>query len=205
MKIKGEHTFSAPRTAVWEALMDPEVLAQALPGGEKLEKVGENDYKAALKVKVGPVQGRFDGSIELSDIVELESYHMAVSGQGVPGFVKGGGDLVLSDSDDGTTHMAYTGDVQVGGKIAGVGQRLIDTTARSLIRQGLQALDLQIQARVAGEDASEIEADVPSAAQIASAVAKDVAKETVDDVVSSVTGVFKRFTGSAEEKEGSNG
>jgi len=194
MKIKGEYTFKAPRTAVWDALMDPEVLAQALPGGEKLEKVGENDYKAAMKIKVGPVQGRFDGGIELSNIEELEGYHMAVTGQGVPGFVKGGGDLVLSDSDEGT-HMAYTGDVQVGGKIAGVGQRLIDTTARSLIRQGLQALDLQIQARVAGEDGSELEAAVPSAAQIAGAVAKDVAKETVDDVVSSVTGAFKRFTG----------
>jgi len=194
MKIKGEHTFKAPRAAVWDALMDPDMLAQALPGGEKLEKVGENDYKATMKIKVGPVQGKFDGGIQLSNIEELTSYHMDVNGQGVPGFVKGGGDLTLSDSDEGT-HMDYSGDVQVGGKIAGVGQRLIDTTARSLIRQGLQALDLQIQAKVAGEDGAELEAAIPSTAQIATSVAKDVAKETVDDVVSSVTGAFKRFTG----------
>ena len=128
--------------------MDPAILAMALPGGEALEKTGENEYKASMKVRVGPVQGKFDGSIELSDITELESYHMKVSGQGAPGFVNGGGDVKLQEAGDETL-MEYSGDVQVGGKIAGVGQRLIDSTAKSLIRQGLAALDTQVEARAA--------------------------------------------------------
>ncbi|MCB0064952.1 MAG: carbon monoxide dehydrogenase subunit G [Caldilineaceae bacterium] len=148
MQIQGTHTFNAPRQIVWDSLMDPTILAMALPGGEALEKTGENEYKAALKVRVGPVQGKFDGAIELSEINELESYHMQVSGQGAPGFVNGGGDVRLEDAG-AETIMHYSGDVQVGGKIAGVGQRLIDSTAKSMIRQGLTALDAQVEARAA--------------------------------------------------------
>jgi len=199
MKLNGEHTFQAPRAAVWEALMDPEVLAKALPGGDQLEKVGDNEYKASLKVKVGPVQGKFDGGVELTDVVELESYTMLVNGKGAPGFVKGSGSLKLSDDGD-NTHMTYEGDVQVGGRIASVGQRLVQTTAKSMIRQGLGALDQQIQARVAGKSVEEIESAGPSAVSMAGAVAADVTKEVVGDVVGSVTGAFKRFTGGKKDE-----
>jgi len=144
MQIQGNHTFQAPKQVVWDALMDPTILASALPGGEELERTGENEYKAVMKVRVGPVQGKFDGSIELVDIHELESYRMKVNGQGTPGFVNGEGDVRLEEAD-GATIMHYSGDVQVGGKIAGVGQRLVDSTAKSMIRQGLNALDAQIQ------------------------------------------------------------
>ncbi|MEZ4615800.1 MAG: carbon monoxide dehydrogenase subunit G [Caldilineaceae bacterium] len=144
MQIQGSHTFQAPKQVVWQALLDPTILATALPGGEALEKTGENEYKAAMKVRVGPVQGKFDGAIELTDINELESYRMKVNGQGTPGFVNGEGDVRLEEVD-GATVMHYSGDVQVGGKIAGVGQRLIDSTAKSMIRQGLTALDAQVQ------------------------------------------------------------
>lgn len=173
MQIQGTHTFKAPRQIVWDALMDPTILAMALPGGEALEKTGDNEYKAALKVRVGPVQGKFDGSIELSDINQLESYHMQVSGQGAPGFVNGGGDVRLEDAGPETI-MHYSGDVQVGGKIAGVGQRLIDSTAKSMIRQGLAALDTQVEARAAAE------ADVVSPADDANGSVPD-ADEIVDD------------------------
>lgn len=147
MQIQGTHTFKAPQQAVWDALQDPTILSTALPGGEQLVKVGENDYKAVMNVRVGPVQGKFEGKIELTDINEPTSYRMKVSGQGSPGFVNGEGNVQLSANGDETV-MSYTGDVQVGGKIAGVGQRLIDSTAKSIIRQGLIALDAQIQARL---------------------------------------------------------
>ncbi|MBX3012703.1 MAG: carbon monoxide dehydrogenase subunit G [Caldilineaceae bacterium] len=148
MQIQGTHTFKAPRQIVWDALQDPTLLSMALPGGEQLEKLNENEYKAAMHVRVGPVQGKFEGKIELTDINEPESYRMKVSGQGAPGFVNGEGNVRL-EANEGETVMHYTGDVQVGGKIAGVGQRLIDSTAKSIIRQGLAALDGQIQVRAA--------------------------------------------------------
>nr|HMN27741.1 carbon monoxide dehydrogenase subunit G [Caldilineaceae bacterium] len=148
MELKGAYTFRAPRAVVWEALMDPIVLAQALPGGEQLEKVGEYEYKAAMNVRVGPVQGKFDGRVELADIEAPNRYRMKVGGSGPTGFVNGEGAIVLTENGEGTV-MSYEGDVQVGGKIAGVGQRLIDSTAKSIIKQGLKVLDDQIQARLA--------------------------------------------------------
>lgn len=153
MNIEGSYTFvDAPREIVWETLMDPDALATALPGGEKLNQVNDNEYEAALKVSVGPVQGNFDGQIEITDVMPPHTYHMAVNGQGGPGFVNGGGDVKL-DQVDNDTMMTYAGEVQVGGRIAGVGQRLIESTARSIIRQGLETLDKQVQARVAAQSA----------------------------------------------------
>jgi carbon monoxide dehydrogenase subunit G len=143
MEIQGTHQFKAPLSKVWDALMDPAVLAKALPGGDQLEQVGENDYKAAMNVKVGPVQGRFDGKVTISDVVPQQSYHMVVSGSGTPGFLNGEGSLSLAENDEGTL-LTYSGDVQVGGRIATVGQRLIDSTAKSIIRQGLKTLDEQL-------------------------------------------------------------
>lgn len=153
MRLEGTYTFNAPRSDVWDALMDPSVLATALPGGEQMEQVGDNDYRASMNVKIGPVQGRFDGKISLADIVPLQQYTMKVDGQGAPGFVSGEGTLFLEDNDDGGTLLRYGGEVQVGGRIAGVGQRLIESTARSLTRQGLAALDASLSS--AGQVAEE--------------------------------------------------
>jgi hypothetical protein len=164
MQLKGTHTFQAPRLAVWEALLDPLVLAQALPGGEQLEKTGENEYKAVLNVKIGPVQGRFEGKVELTDIQAPEGYHMKVSGSGPAGFVNGAGAIQLNEAGEGAL-LNYEGDVQVGGKIAGVGQRLIDSTAKAMIKQGLKVLDDQIQARLAPPPAppAPVVAETPAA------------------------------------------
>jgi carbon monoxide dehydrogenase subunit G len=147
MQIEGQYTFRAPLNAVWDALMDPAVLAQALPGGEELKRVGENEYLAVMNVRVGPVQGKFEGRIELADIDPLKGYRMKVAGQGAPGFVNGEGDVLLEAASDEAGElvlMSYRGDVQVGGKIAGVSQRLVESSAKSLTRQGLQALERQI-------------------------------------------------------------
>jgi len=184
MRIEGTYTFNASREAVWQALMDPDVLSKALPGAEKMEQVGENQYEAVLDVRVGPVQGKFDGEIELSDIQEPERYHMRVDGQGSAGFVNAQGDVVLSDVDEGTL-MTYNGEAQVGGRIAGVGQRLIDSTAKSLTRQGLESIDRQIQAGLtSSEDASAPAVSAPSTAAVATTVARDVTKDTWSDFVS---------------------
>lgn len=146
MELQGTHQFNAPLPAVWAALMDPAVLAQALPGGDQMEQIGENDYKAAMNVRVGPVQGRFEGKVTLSDILPMQRYTMQVSGQGAPGHLSGAGTLHLAPNDAGTL-MTYQGEVQVGGRIASLGQRLIESTAKSMIRQGLKALDDQLVQR----------------------------------------------------------
>jgi carbon monoxide dehydrogenase subunit G len=196
MRLEGEYTFAAPRSAVWEALLDPSVLAGALPGGEQMERVGENDYQAAMNVKVGPVQGRFVGKITLTDITPLQQYTMKVDGQGAPGYVAGEGTLTLEDTAEGTL-LRYGGDVQVGGRIAGVGQRLIESTARSMTRQGLAALGQMIQARLApvaapGEPgpaaapvaaAAPRPAAAPSTAGMAAQVARDVARDLASDYI----------------------
>ncbi len=152
MEINGEYTFDAPRDIVWNAVRDPDVLGSILPGGEGIEEVGENEYVGNLKIKVGPVQGKFKGNIALSNINEPESYDIAVDGKGAPGFVKATGDLKLSEQGD-KTHMLYAGKAQVGGRIASVGQRLVESAAKSIIRQSLEGLNAYCVAQVAAQNA----------------------------------------------------
>lgn len=153
MKIQGSYTFAAPREIVWPMLQDPHVLTKAMPGCEHLDEVGDNQYEGILKIKVGPVQGKFKGDITLSDIRDPESYSLVVNGKGAPGFVKGTGSLQLEDDGD-TTILHYEGDAQVGGRLASVGQRLLDTSARAIIRQSLEGLGQQIQARMMAQAAT---------------------------------------------------
>lgn len=153
MKVAGEYTFEAPQELVWKALRDPDVLASIMPGGEGFEEVGENQYSGTLNVKVGPVQGKFQGNIQLSDIVEPESYRIDVDGKGPQGFVKANGRLHLTPRGD-QTYMTYEGDAQVGGRIASVGQRLLDSSARSIIRQSLEALNQYLKYQLATGAAS---------------------------------------------------
>ena len=192
MKIDGEYTFDAPQELVWQALRDPDVLGSVLPGGEGIAEIGENEYEGDLKIKIGPVQGKFKGNIKLLDVVAPESYRMEVDGKGAPGFVKATGSLKLTGQGE-QTHMVYDGDAQVGGRIASVGQRLMDTSAKAIIRQTLEALNeyLKVQAAARAANAPEEEvAEVvakapvpeyvpPSQAQLAANVAKDVASELI--------------------------
>src|SRR5579862_2817198 len=116
MKLEGNYTFQAPRDLVWDALQDPVLLGSVLPGSEGLEALGDDKYKAVLKVQVGPVQGTFEGTVGLADINKPESYRMDINGKGAPGFVKGTGAVRLEVQGE-TTIMHYEGDAQVGGKI----------------------------------------------------------------------------------------
>ncbi|HVR97572.1 MAG TPA: carbon monoxide dehydrogenase subunit G [Thermoanaerobaculia bacterium] len=187
MKIQGSHTFDAPRERVWRALLDPDVLARTLPGCEKLERVGENDFQGVLNVQVGPVKGQFQGTLQLSNLVPLEGYHMRVDGKGPAGFMSGEGDLRLA-GEGGSTSLTYDLDAQVGGRIAGVGQRLIESSAKSITRQGLEGLARELAAMGTAETTATPEAAPtpvttppvrPTQTEVAARVAADVARDLV--------------------------
>lgn len=150
MELEGTYTFDAPQKVVWEALMDPNVLARIMPGCEKLEEVEENKYQGILKIKVGPVQGKFQGIISLTDVNAPDTYTLNVDGKGAPGFMKATGNVRLNGQGNSTV-MEYDGTAQVGGRIASVGQRLLDSTAKALTRQSLDNLNKQVQAMLEPE------------------------------------------------------
>jgi len=178
MKLKGEYIFNGPREKVWELVRDPEVLATALPGTQSLNQVSENAYEGEMHVRVGPVAGVFSGRVVASDEVPPESYTLMVEGKGAPGFAKGTGHVQLMDQGDGTTLMKYEGEMQIGGRIASVGQRLMDSASKSMIRQGLETLNKALETRVAkSEGQEEAEYKPPSETEFAAAVAKDMAGE----------------------------
>ena len=142
MKIEGTHKIDAPRDRIFSALVDPCVLQKCIPGCEQMEKTGENQYKARLTAGVGPVKGVFTATVSLQDIIAPEHYKLVVEGKGQPGFVKGSGELNLKDAD-GTTEIQYTGDVNIGGLIASVGQRMIQATANMLAGRFFKSLEAE--------------------------------------------------------------
>jgi uncharacterized protein len=148
MKIEGTHLFDAPREVVWEMFLDPVVLAKIMPNCQKLEKINDDEYEGKMTIQVGPVQGVFQGKVKLSDLVPPASYRMEIHGRGPAGMVDGEGDVRLEDVE-GQTLMHYSGDAKVSGRIASVGQRVMDTSARAITKQSLENLDKQIQARQA--------------------------------------------------------
>lgn len=176
MKLQGEYQFDGPREIVWELVRDPDVLAKALPGTQSLEQVDENSYEGKMNVRIGPVAGLFSGKLVVSNEVPPESYTLAVEGKGGPGFGKGSGDVQLIDQGDGTTLMTYQGELQVGGTIANVGQRLIETVANSMAKQAFESLNRSLKARLTGQaEGVEVEYRAPSELEFATGVAKDLA------------------------------
>jgi carbon monoxide dehydrogenase subunit G len=160
VKVQGTYTFEAPLETVWNALFDPEVLARTLPGCEKLEREG-NQFKGDINVKMGPVQGKFQGKVDITDIKELESYTMIVDGRGPAGFGKATA-LMRVHSEGTGTRLDYDSDVQVGGKIASVGQRLIDASSRAIVKQSLEGLNAQIKALAVAPAAAPVPRAAPS-------------------------------------------
>ena len=178
MKLQGEYIFDGPIEEVWEIIRDPEVLATALPGTQSLEQIAENEYAGKMHVRIGPVAGVFAGKILVSDEVPPESCTLQVDGKGAPGFANGTGYIKLFEQEDSRTLMQYEGEMQVGGRIANAGQRLIDTASKSMIAQGLESLNNALKTRLlAEEEGIDIEYVPPTEAEFAAAVAKDVARE----------------------------
>jgi len=135
MDMTGERHIPAPRQLVWDALNDTATLKASIPGCESLEKTGDNQMKAVAAVKLGPISARFNGAVTLSDIDAPNSYTITGEGQGgVAGFAKGGAKVFLTD-DAGATLLKYEVNAQVGGKLAQLGARLIDATAKQMAEQ----------------------------------------------------------------------
>ncbi|MGQ9547982.1 MAG: SRPBCC family protein [Roseiflexus sp.] len=159
MKISGNYTIDAPRDVVWEALNDIEVLARCVPGCERLEQIGDNEYEGTIKIGIQAIRGVYSGRIRIEDIDPPNHYKLIASGKSANGVVDGVGTVDLV-AQDGKTLLMYGGEAQVGGTLASVGQRLIEGASRQLINQSLKALAEQVAARVAAPVAA---AEAPAA------------------------------------------
>lgn len=147
MDMTGERRIPAPREVVWNKLNDPEVLKASIPGCESLERVSENEMKATASVKIGPISARFNGKVQLSDIDAPNGYTINGEGQGgVAGFAKGGAKVRLDEAEAASTLLRYEVHAQVGGKMAQLGARLIDATAKQMADQFFERFSNQVAA-----------------------------------------------------------
>ncbi len=176
MKIDGDYVFNGPREDVWALIRDPEALANALPGTETLTRLSDNEYEGVMNVRIGPISGVFSGKVTISDETPPECCTRTAEGRGAQGFAKGIGRVQLIDQGDGTTLMKYDGDVQIGGKLASVGQRSLDSVSKSMIRQGLESLNGALEARVSTQaTGQEVIYVPPPEAEFAANVMRDMA------------------------------
>lgn len=159
MDMKGEYRVEAPRDKVWAALNDPEILKQSIPGCEEIDKLSDTEMTAKVTAKVGPVKARFGGKVTLSDLDPPNGYRISGEGNGgAAGFAKGGATVRL-EADGDATRLFYTVDAHVGGKLAQIGSRLIDATARKMADDFFARF-----AAVVGTPAPAAEAAAPAAA-----------------------------------------
>ena len=170
MDMSGEHEIAAPRETVWAALNDPEVLKACIPGCQEIEKTGDTEFSARVKAKVGPVNATFDGNVSLSNINPPESYTISGEGSGgAAGFAKGGADVSLADQGE-TTKLSYKVHAQVGGKLAQLGQRLIQSTANKYAKQFFDNFKQQVEgperAAESGAEAESASAEPDDAGQV---------------------------------------
>ncbi len=160
MDMTGERRIPAPRGVVWDALNDPDVLKASIPGCQSLEKLSDTEMKATAAVKIGPISARFNGNVQLSDLDPPKAYTISGEGQGgVAGFAKGGAKVNL-DEEGSETILRYEVHAQVGGKIAQLGARLVDATAKNMADQFFDRFSNQVaqppaEAAGAGQPASE--------------------------------------------------
>ena len=145
MNITGSHSVPAPRERVWELLHDPGALQRMVPGCQTLDAESPTKFSATLAVGVGPIRGRFSVTVEIEDIAANESYRMTLSGQGPTGFVSGEGTINLAEDGEGTL-VEVEADAQVGGTLAQIGSRMIQTAVRMLMGQFFEALSREAAA-----------------------------------------------------------
>lgn len=142
MKIEGTHELHSSRERIYQALIDPVVLQRCIPGCERLEKTGDNSYSTTIRAGVGSIKGVFTGKVRLEDLQPPSHFRMTVDGKGQPGFLKGSGNLNF-DERDGATLVSYNGDVQVGGTIASVGQRMLQGAVKMMATQFFTAIEAE--------------------------------------------------------------
>ena len=150
MKLAGETTLAAPRERVWRLFNSPERLSRLIPGCENLQTVGPDEYSGTINVGVASVKGVYAGKLKIEDKREPEHYRIAVDGKGKQGFVRGAGTLDLEAPDSSNTVVKYSGDVQVGGALQQVGQRMIDGAAKMMLGQFFAAAEAELTAEASG-------------------------------------------------------
>jgi carbon monoxide dehydrogenase subunit G len=151
MNLQGERLIPASVERTWTALNDPETLKACIAGCESIERTDENQYLCTMAVRIGPVNARFKGKLQLTDIVAMESYRINFDGQGgVAGFGKGHADVRLASEGDGSARLAYKADAQVGGKIAQIGSRLVESAASKIAEDFFKAFEARMRASADG-------------------------------------------------------
>ena len=177
MEITGKQIIAAPRQRVWDALNDPEVLRKCLPGCESVERSAVNELKVVMAAAIGPLRARFTGTLRMTDVQAPSVCTIVFEGQGgAVGFGKGSSNVTLQELND-TTELSYTAQAQVGGKLAQVGSRLIDSVARKMANDFFKAFSTQLTTAtpagpaVVGETKSNRPANLPKQAEIATAMA----------------------------------
>jgi carbon monoxide dehydrogenase subunit G len=167
MEMQGSRDLAITQQQAWDALNDPEVLKQCIPGCDKVEANGPDTFAIGMALKIGPVSAKFTGKITLSDIMPPHSYTISFEGQGGPaGFGKGNAKVLLTPHGRGNT-LSYEVHASVGGKVAQMGQRLIDGVAKSLAEDFFKRFDLAMQARYpqAYAEPAQVEVATPAPAQ----------------------------------------
>jgi carbon monoxide dehydrogenase subunit G len=139
VKVAGDSSLGVAPERAYELLQDPAILAKCIPGCEGLERIGEDEYAMKLTMGIAGISGRFDGKVRIADRKPPLSFRLIVEGSGKIGFMKGDGTLGMSAADGGTK-VEFAGEVNVGGAIAIVGQRLIETTAKMIIKKFFDSL-----------------------------------------------------------------
>ncbi|MCG2593086.1 carbon monoxide dehydrogenase subunit G [Ramlibacter sp. XY19] len=149
MDMQGSRRLAVSQQQAWDALNDPEVLKTCIPGCDRVEATGENQYAIGMAVKIGPVSARFAGKIQLTDVLPPNSYTLVFEGQGGgAGFGKGSAKVDLAPPAEGAgCELTYTAQAQVGGKIAQVGQRLVDGVAKSMAEDFFKRFDAEMERR----------------------------------------------------------
>ena len=171
MEMTGEYRIAAPKAKVWAALNDPEVLKQSIPGCESIDKTSDTEFTAKVRAKVGPVSAAFTGVVKLSDLDPPNGYTISGEGKGgAAGFAKGGAKVQLKDDGAGTI-LAYQVDAQVGGKLAQIGSRLIDGTARKLSEEFFTKFATIVGGAPAGAAAAAEATAAPAAGPVAATAA----------------------------------
>jgi uncharacterized protein len=153
LELKGSFDLTAPRQEVWDALNDSEILKGCIPGCEDIEKTSDTSFSAKVTAKVGPVKAKFTGDVTLSDLDPPNAYKISGEGKGgAAGFAKGSANVTLKDKEDGGTILEYAVTAQVGGKLAQIGSRLIDSTAKKMAREFFETFGKMVDKDEAGDN-----------------------------------------------------
>ena len=153
MELKGSFDLTAPKQEVWDALNDAEVLKGCIPGCEEIEKTSDTSFSAKVTAKVGPVKAKFTGDVTLSDLDPPNAYKISGEGKGgAAGFAKGGAHVSLKNNEKGGTTLTYVVTAQVGGKLAQIGSRLIDSTAKKMAREFFETFGKMVDKDENGDD-----------------------------------------------------